>query len=565
MMMRLKNVQILPPRLDTMVENAYYQCIPPERQVKKRKDEPPLHQYIRKLLFADLNRKNTKYVLEQLRKIPYGSEAEQFLLTCFLKVHKGKFSNVPLVASILSGLCCFHEELGIKVVDGVLEEIRLNMEENNFNKQQRQVMNLKYLGELYNYCVAESGVIFDTLNTLITFGHNENQDESPLDPSTDCFRIRLVCTLLDTCGQYFNRGSQKKRLDKFLAYFQRYILSKSRIPMDVEFMISDCFEALRPNLIRYQTYEQACEAVTKLEQEESSAPQEVPTNQRAQVSTKASIAESESDSDDSEDSTERADQEDEDEPNNEDDEDDEEDDENEEDEDFEEEEDAAAFNRGAAARNRLEDEEFDRELRKLTQDSLEAHKLEVRGNRMEMSIPMNLFRATGPNAKGRLDEESTPTQAITDSMSFRVLMKKGNKQAIKNIQVPLESPLAINSKVNQNAEREEQKELKRIVLKYEEREEEKADDYPHTKHHHPQEGRPYSIKSAIYQNIDYKGRDQYKPRNAAGNPPSLPANVTIITPSKSQQPQQYYQPYRKSRGNPQLSQFMPTGPAQKNK
>lgn len=38
------------------------------------------------------------------------------------------------------------------------------------------------------------------------------------------------------------------------------------VPMDVDFMISDCFEALRPSLKRFQTFEQAQEEVTKLEQ-----------------------------------------------------------------------------------------------------------------------------------------------------------------------------------------------------------------------------------------------------------------------------------------------------------
>ena len=44
--------------------------------------------------------------------------------------------------------------------------------------------------------------------------------ESILDPPEHLFRIRLVCTLLDTCGQYFDRGSSKKKLDCFLVYFQ---------------------------------------------------------------------------------------------------------------------------------------------------------------------------------------------------------------------------------------------------------------------------------------------------------------------------------------------------------
>ena len=36
----------------------------------------------------------------------------------------------------------------------------------------------------------------------------------------DYFRIRLVATLLETCGIFFNRGAAGKKLDYFLSFFQ---------------------------------------------------------------------------------------------------------------------------------------------------------------------------------------------------------------------------------------------------------------------------------------------------------------------------------------------------------
>jgi regulator of nonsense transcripts 2 len=59
--------------------------------------------------------------------------------------------------------------------------------------------------------------------------------EDVLDPPEDFFRIRLIITLLETCGHYFDHGSSKKKLDRFLMHFQRYILSKGALPLDVEF------------------------------------------------------------------------------------------------------------------------------------------------------------------------------------------------------------------------------------------------------------------------------------------------------------------------------------------
>lgn len=45
----------------------------------------------------------------------------------------------------------------------------------------------------------------------------------------------MVITLLETCGHYFDRGSSKRKLDRFLIHFQRYILSKGGLPLDIEF------------------------------------------------------------------------------------------------------------------------------------------------------------------------------------------------------------------------------------------------------------------------------------------------------------------------------------------
>ena len=43
---------------------------------------------------------------------------------------------------------------------------------------------------------------------------------NPFDMPDDFFRIRLVATLLETCGIFFNRGAAGKKLDYFLSFFQ---------------------------------------------------------------------------------------------------------------------------------------------------------------------------------------------------------------------------------------------------------------------------------------------------------------------------------------------------------
>ena len=75
-------------------------------------------QYIRKLLFSDLDKTSVQHVLRQLRKLPW-AECEEYLVKCFLKVHKGKYSQVHLIALLTAGLSHYHDDFHVAVVDEV--------------------------------------------------------------------------------------------------------------------------------------------------------------------------------------------------------------------------------------------------------------------------------------------------------------------------------------------------------------------------------------------------------------------------------------------------------------
>lgn len=45
---------------------------------------------------------------------------------------------------------------------------------------------------------------------------------------------------------------------------QMYTLSKATVPMDVEFMLSDTFELLRPKLVLFKTFSEAAQAVEEM-------------------------------------------------------------------------------------------------------------------------------------------------------------------------------------------------------------------------------------------------------------------------------------------------------------
>uniref|UniRef100_A0A6Q2YB37 Regulator of nonsense transcripts 2 n=1 Tax=Esox lucius TaxID=8010 RepID=A0A6Q2YB37_ESOLU len=276
-MMRKKQAQHLDARYVTMVENAYYYCNPPPMEKTVRKKRPPLQEYIRKLLYKDLSKVTTEKVLRQMRKLPWQDpECKGYLICCMVNIWNVKYNSIHCVANLLAGLVAYQEDVGIHVVDGVLEDIRLGMEVNQPKFNQRRISSAKFLGELYNYRMVESAVIFRTLFSFISFGVNSDGSPSPLDPPEHLFRIRMVCTLLDTCGQYFDRGSSKRKLDCFLIYFQRYIWWKKSVevwskehpfPIDIDYMISDTLELLRPKMRLCTSLEESTRQVNELERE----------------------------------------------------------------------------------------------------------------------------------------------------------------------------------------------------------------------------------------------------------------------------------------------------------
>lgn len=74
----------------------------------------------------------------------------------------------------------YHPSFAIAVVDQVLEDIRRGLEQNVYSTNQRRVATMKYLGELYIYRLLGSGIIFDTLWSLVTFGHRKFSFQYPL-------------------------------------------------------------------------------------------------------------------------------------------------------------------------------------------------------------------------------------------------------------------------------------------------------------------------------------------------------------------------------------------------
>ncbi|SGZ02313.1 BQ5605_C033g11201 [Microbotryum silenes-dioicae] len=495
--MRKKAVMHLDQRQITMLENAYYQCDPPGRPAIPPKERTPIQLYIRNLIYHQMTRNNVDKISKLIRKLHWEDPAIVAKLhSAFTKVGKIKFSNIHLFAVLLDELVKFHSEFVVGVIDEVMENFRLGMEVNNFKYNQQRIATIKYLGEMYNYRVIESRVIFDTLWSLITFGHPQGHAHpttpSPIDMPDDSFRIRLICVLLDTCGECFDRGQLRKKLDTFLIFFQTYVLTKRGIPMDVGFMVDDLFEKLRPKTNRFGSLEEAEKVVSELRNQAGVAANGV--NGGADKGGKIGGAIVEEDEDDeeernrmdvdsdagkksgeessgSDDGSEDGSNDDEGESSDEDDEDDDSDEHSlEEDEDVE----GAVRPKDPNAMTEEQEDEFTRDLAKMMAGTggSAGGGTEVRNKPVLFDVGVPFARKTAPRG-GRIeeDEDIDREEATPKGITFTLLTKKGNKQQTRSMEIPLESSIAVHTLEKRAIDKAEQQQLKKLVLDYEQREE----------------------------------------------------------------------------------------------
>uniref|UniRef100_A0A7N9IG76 UPF2 regulator of nonsense mediated mRNA decay n=1 Tax=Macaca fascicularis TaxID=9541 RepID=A0A7N9IG76_MACFA len=426
-MMRKKQAMHLDARYVTMVENAYYYCNPPPAEKTVKKKRPPLQEYVRKLLYKDLSKVTTE------------------------KVNQPKFN-------------------------------------------QRRISSAKFLGELYNYRMVESAVIFRTLYSFTSFGVNPDGSPSSLDPPEHLFRIRLVCTILDTCGQYFDRGSSKRKLDCFLVYFQRYVWWKKSLevwtkdhpfPIDIDYMISDTLELLRPKIKLCNSLEESIRQVQDLEREfliklglvndkDSKDSMTEGENLEEDEEEEEGGAETEEQSGNESEVNEPEEEEGSD---NDDDEGEEEEEENTDyltdsnKENETDEENTEVMIKGGGLKHVpcVEDEDFIQALDKMMLENLQQRSGEsVKVHQLDVAIPLHLksqLRKGPPLGGGEGEAESA------DTMPFVMLTRKGNKQQFKILNVPMSSQLAANHWNQQQAEQEERMRMKKLTLDINERQE----------------------------------------------------------------------------------------------
>ncbi|KAI9851881.1 MAG: hypothetical protein M1838_002452 [Thelocarpon superellum] len=468
---RKKSAQHLGQQERMLIENAAYYVDPPSRAAIQQKERTPIDLFIRQLIYLDLNKRNYTKILKQLRKLHWEEhEVVHTLTKIFAKPGKVKHSNIHLLAVLMGALYRYHQDFVVRVLDDLLEYITIGLEQNDFRNNQRRVSEIKYLGELYNFKMVDSPIIFDTLYRIVTFGHEGGTPKPgrlcPVDLPDDFFRIRLVCTLLETCGMCFDRGTAKKKLDFFLTFFQYYIFTKESLPMDVDFLVHDTFAITRPQWRLAAGLEDAARIFTEAVAQNYKA-QDVDKTVELEESEDEASSDEHNDEDDVRDpgmdeggsSGEEAENPPADEPAP---------------DDEESEEESIVVTRQREERDPEADADFDREFAKMLADSLDSRKLD-RKQMFDVPLPMRRHHRDPSTTTAEDAGESGATE-VSETMAFSLLTKRGNRQQTRTVELPSDSTFAVAMKTQQQAERQEQQRIKSLVLNYDLRDEEQDGD-----------------------------------------------------------------------------------------
>lgn len=297
------------------MKSAFYAVKPPVGGPKRKvKVYPPLEGYLRHLLMVKLqpSESSISFVSKQLIRCPWNDESQRcsslickiMLKTC----RRGRYKSIEAVASVATKLRRHKPEVGVLLLDAVLEELQLAIEFPSFRDQQRTLTMARLLGELYGASLASAQLIIQQLYKFINFGHDipvalreaseklaeqdqagtvpkstggasqtiledEEMEEEDfegedfatnevvpvavskyskydprvptlLDVPNSVFRVKLVCALLETVVKSIVTRNNLGKLEGFLTAFQRYLFTKSMLPTEVEFSLLDMFDAV---------------------------------------------------------------------------------------------------------------------------------------------------------------------------------------------------------------------------------------------------------------------------------------------------------------------------------
>lgn len=271
--LRLKSIvsKYLDETQVALVDEAYYAARPREVFRTTKPPKPVLFEYV-KYIFVEQMSADPSLAKRQLAKVLKHCDQfddvhlERYLIRRAIKHSQQKFDDAERVVRLMSKFSQNQKdvkknELIVKFTDAALEEFRFGLEQNLSHMTQRRVSNARVIGELFSQRCLHAESIFSCLFLLLNNLEPFNNDFDRKDP----IRVRVANVLLEKCGRFFNRGWQKKKLDVFLTYFQRYMRSKT-LSMDVNNDAVNIIKELRPQMKICESFQEAHEKCVKMEE-----------------------------------------------------------------------------------------------------------------------------------------------------------------------------------------------------------------------------------------------------------------------------------------------------------
>ncbi|VDM51834.1 unnamed protein product [Angiostrongylus costaricensis] len=277
-----------------LIDNAFFACIPPADTASARRAqaEPPLMIFIRHLI-VDINERNVNTNIKCIRRLAWNDEmVSGWCLKYLTSPWLLPYSNLLHLASAVAGLqgLTYYDWISTYVIDALVfdftSEISLEVPR-LFN--QKAIASACYLGELYNYSVCDTPVIYKVLYQIISFPEVEQMAWQ------EFYRVRMVCELLNTVADFFQTGRARKKMDYFLTYFHRFYWMKReqwnvnvvvaeqlgtdevgvmqpftvyfRFPADIEAEYRDCMRRIRKTATLPKNLAEAESAVGLIEQQ----------------------------------------------------------------------------------------------------------------------------------------------------------------------------------------------------------------------------------------------------------------------------------------------------------
>ncbi|CAD5225429.1 unnamed protein product [Bursaphelenchus xylophilus] len=249
--MNTKSHKIKDSRQKLLLENAYFCVLPPEEEIIQVNRRPPMEEYISKNVLTGHK------PLRVLRRVDWlDSGIREFTLKLLTDACGVPFSGLERLAKVVSALSDHQPWVGVYVVDEVLEFIRLALEVEDPTLHQRLFSSVVYIGQLFNYTVCGTLVIFKVLYQVISLGITTSYG-ALLDCALRVRRIRLTIEMVKVVGEFFGDGKSKERMDCFLnylllfyydtkSYWSQYTEELGEFPLDVDYELEKILKKFRP-------------------------------------------------------------------------------------------------------------------------------------------------------------------------------------------------------------------------------------------------------------------------------------------------------------------------------